>query len=133
MHPRLAAVAEHGMRRAAANVAHRVAIGRIYHDLLSPLVPEWLPADVALVRFPLVVEDAADLTRLLRGRGLDLGPRWFEAPVHPSGAMSSYRPGSAPAAERLAARVVTLPTHPRVSEDEARSIAAAVAAVTNLR
>lgn len=133
MHPRLAGVAEHSIRCAAVNVAHRIAIGRIYHEQLSELVPEWLPAGAALVRFPVIVEDAATIARLMRQRGLDLGPRWFEAPVHPAGAISSYVPTSAPAAEHLAARVLTLPTHARVSTDEATRIAATVAEVTNLK
>lgn len=128
-HPRLARLAAIGIRRHAANLDHRRQLVSIYAGRLTAHTPTWVPRDRPLVRFPVLVDDAERAWHAIRGRGIDLGPRWFAAPVHPAGSRSTYVPGSAPNAERLARSVLTLPTHPRVSRDDAREIAEVVAAV----
>jgi dTDP-4-amino-4,6-dideoxygalactose transaminase len=77
---------------------------------------------------PIEVEDADRVTRALRAVGIDLGRRWFDAPIHPRGSQSTYVPGSAPMAERLASRVISLPTHPLISLADVDAIAAAIRA-----
>ncbi|MGH9300022.1 MAG: DegT/DnrJ/EryC1/StrS family aminotransferase [Acidimicrobiales bacterium] len=77
---------------------------------------------VPLVRYPLLVGDPhAVESRFVKG-GWDVSGRWFNAPLHPVGANAErlgFNPGSAPQAERLAASVINLPTHPLVSEKDA--------------
>ena len=72
---------------------------------------------------PIVVDDAAPVTARLRAAGLDPGPRWFDAPVHPTGSRSSYVPGSAPIAESLSRRILSLPTHQLIRADDIDKIA----------
>lgn len=120
MHPLLAAVALPAVRAAADNLEHRTRVADVYQTELAQLVPPWVPAGAPLVRFPVLVDDAQIVHRRLRHLGADLGRRWFEAPVHPAGAASTYRPGTAPRAEELTRRVLTLPTHPRLSLRRAR-------------
>ena len=128
-HPRLAALAVSGLERLRENLAHRLRICEIYRGSLPALTPDWVPSEVSLVRFPVVVPDADVALRACRRAGIDLGVRWFAAPVHPPGARSSYEPGAAPRAEALARTVLTLPTHARVTEGDAEQIARAVASV----
>lgn len=80
-----------------------------------------------LLRYPLRVEDPAAFEGAMLEAGWDLRGRWFSSVLHPAGsdpAAFGYRPGSAPAGERLVATVVNLPTHPLVGEREARELIA---------
>lgn len=126
LHPRLARLAERAIRRVDANLAHRVRIAAIYRERLPSLTPAWLPEGRPFVRYPVQVGDGDAVWRRVRWAGIDLGPRWFAAPVHPAGSRSSYVAGLAPRAEELSKAVLTLPTHLRVSEGEAVHIADAV-------
>jgi dTDP-4-amino-4,6-dideoxygalactose transaminase len=129
LEPALAEAGIRALRRMTVNRAHRRRIALRYLDRLGDLVPPWAKPVGAFVRMPIEVDDADRVTRELRRRGVDLGRRWFDAPVHPAGSQSSYEPGSAPVAERLARRVLSLPTHPLISPDDADAIAAAILAV----
>lgn len=80
-----------------------------------------------LVRYPLAVADPALFEAAFRAVGWDLTGRWFSAPLHPAGSDATafgLEPGAAPAAERLAATTVNLPTHPLVSDAEADELIA---------
>ncbi len=125
-HPALAEIAIGSVRRAPSTIAHRRAIGDRYRERLGSLVPDWLPRGAAFVRMPILVGDAEAVTVRLLREGWDLGPRWFDAPVHPRGSASDYPPGSAPNAERLASRVMTLPTHPAIDEQVADRLIEAI-------
>lgn len=128
--PRLAAMARASVASSQANLDHRARIAARYVECLGPLIPDWARVARPYVRMPAVVDDAERVTRALRADGLDLGSRWFEAPVHPAGSQSSFRPGSAPNAERLAAQVITLPTHPLVTEVDLERVISALRAAT---
>ena len=115
------------LRRGRDAAAHRAHIVSVY-DGAARL--DRAPA--ALVRYPMSVDDPDDFERRMLDHGWDLRGRWFNAPLHPRGTelgAFGYAPGQAPVAERLAATVVNLPTHPLVDADAARGlIAAALAA-----
>lgn len=128
--PRLAAVALASVASTQANLDHRARMAARYVERLGPLIPDWARVARPYVRMPAIVDDAGRVTRALRAAGLDLGPRWFEAPVHPAGSQSSYRPGSAPNAEHLAAHVITLPTHPLVTDVDLERVISALCAAT---
>ncbi|HEX5824700.1 MAG TPA: DegT/DnrJ/EryC1/StrS family aminotransferase, partial [Candidatus Limnocylindrales bacterium] len=123
LHPALAAAARAGVERAAANRSHRLWAVERYVERLGDLVPAWAVVGRPYVRMPIIVDDAAPVTARLRAAGLDLGPRWFDAPVHPTGSRSSYVPGSAPIAESLSRRILSLPTHPLIRADDIDEIA----------
>lgn len=106
--------------------AHRKRIVAIYDDALG-LHRQALP----LVRYPLLVDDVDYFERTLAAAGWDAEGRWFDAPLHPGASQPEafgYRYGSAPTAEWLAEHVVNLPTHPLLSEGDARRLIAAAIA-----
>lgn len=128
--PRLATIAHSSVAGAQANLDHRARVAAQYIERLGPLIPDWARVARPYVRMPAIVDDARRVTRALRAAGVDLGPRWFEAPVHPAGTRSSYVPGSAPNAERLAAQVISLPTHPLITDDDVELVTSAIREAT---
>ncbi len=115
-----------------ANLAHRRRIAGLYRELLEPSglgLPQPPEESVpAYVRYPVWVEDPAATQRAVAGRAV-LGT-WFtsvlEEAIDPR--CGGYVPGSCPRAEDAARHLVNLPTHPRVSDQDAREIAARVIA-----
>jgi perosamine synthetase len=108
------------LRRVHSIGAHRSRIVELY-DRAAGIER---PAE-SLVRYPMVVSNPAAFEDRLLQHGWDVRGRWFSAPLHPAGAnleRLGYERGSAPVAERLAATVVNLPTHPLVSDQDARSL-----------
>jgi perosamine synthetase len=120
------------LRRLDENLAHRRRIAGIYARRLGAVgggPPAVIDGDeAALVRYPLRVADREAAVR-------SIGPwavpgLWFtsvleeaETPAH-----GGYADGTCPVAEDAARRLVNLPTHPRVRDDDAERIAAAAAA-----
>jgi dTDP-4-amino-4,6-dideoxygalactose transaminase len=115
------------VRRAARLSAHRTRIVSVY-DRRAGVRRGAEP----LVRYPLAAEDPERFEAALDRAGWDVRGRWFNGPVHPRSTNLSalgYQPGTAPNAERLAATVVNLPTHPLISPQAAGAlIDAAIAA-----
>ncbi|MBA2719090.1 MAG: DegT/DnrJ/EryC1/StrS family aminotransferase [Chloroflexi bacterium] len=130
LHPALAEIAIASVARSGRTIDHRRSIADRYRARLGELVPAWLGAELALVRMPVLVDDADAVTARLRRSGWDVGPRWFNAPVHPRGSISDYQPGTAPNAEKLASTVLTLPTHPLIDATTADRLADAVLAAS---
>jgi len=93
----------------------------------------WLPAEDAHVhgihlRFPLLVENRDEVLRLAQRGGFQVGD-WFNAPLHPDTSQAAafgYRAGMCPQAEWAAARLINLPTGPRVTSKRAEEIASFV-------
>lgn len=114
------------VRRLDENIAHRRRMAALYAELLAargwplPAVPPDI--DPVLVRYPVRVADKTRAVALAPKAGVELGT-WFESPLHQalvSLDVYDYRPGMCPEAEKAAAEVVNLPTHPRVDERTAR-------------
>jgi perosamine synthetase len=79
----------------------------------------------ALVRYPMIADSPSKVETAFLEGGWDIRGRWFSAPLHPAGTdleALGYERGSAPGAERLAATVINLPTHPLVSIQDARAL-----------
>jgi dTDP-4-amino-4,6-dideoxygalactose transaminase len=126
-------LAEIGVRQLArldAILDHRRSVAARYEQTLDGIGqrlavepdarPVWL-------RYPVLVDDADSVGPAMRERGWSLGGRWFGTPIYPSDAdplRVGYVPGSCPQAERLAGRMLNLPTHPLVSERLADRLAA---------
>lgn len=111
------------LSRAGAVAAGRAHVAAIYDTAAGVR-----RAPVPLVRYPMLVDDVGAFERALAAAGWDAEGRWFDAPLHPRSAGPAsfgYRHGSAPRAEALAAHVVNLPTHPLVSDEDARALIAA--------
>ena len=123
MHPLHARVGLLGLEGLARDLAHRRRLADRYERVLGSFVPASARGGVSVVRMPVVVEDAERLRSRLRDAGIEIGPRWFDAPVHPRGTKSSYRAGSAPRAELLATQIINLPMHALISPDDAEQLA----------
>lgn len=79
--------------------------------------PAWL-------RYPLLVNDAPQLRQQAREQQMLLGD-WYDAPLAPKDAdrkIFHYTSGSCPVAERVASRVINLPTYPRLTPDQRQRV-----------
>jgi len=109
------------------NLSHRAEIAARYHNGLAaqgfkrPKIPP--QAEPAFVRYPVLVENRAAAVKKL-APWLVLGT-WFtsvlEEAISPHQA-GGYCPGSCPRAESAAKHLINLPTHPRVSIEDADTI-----------
>jgi perosamine synthetase len=119
------------LRRLDANLAHRRSIARTYRALLVnagvkvPDAPR--ETDPAFVRFPVWATDREAAIRSAAPRAV-LGT-WFTSVLEEAltPAHGGYAPGSCPRAEEAAVHLINLPTHARVTEEDAEAIASAVA------
>jgi dTDP-4-amino-4,6-dideoxygalactose transaminase len=123
MHPLAAALARQSLPRLRNDLAHRERIGAIYERILGSRIPDEARRGAAVVRMPVVVDDADAVRARVRERGVDLGERWFDATVHPRGSATTYRPGMAPHAEELVERILNLPLHALIQEEDAIGLA----------
>ena len=90
------------------------------HHGCGSVIPQNLSSGVCLIRFPLQVRNRERFTKFFERVGLEVG-NWFSQPVSCSGAEPErygYHRGDCPTAERVAAHVVNLPVHARMSEQD---------------
>jgi dTDP-4-amino-4,6-dideoxygalactose transaminase len=126
-----AAVAFRQLRRLDDNLVHRRMIAALYGEELAargyevPRPPA--EAESAYVRFPVRVVDRGDTARRVAPWAV-LGT-WFTSVLEESASPDAggYEAGSCPNAELVARDLVNLPTHPRVSRRDARTIASVLA------
>ena len=117
--------------RLEANLAHRRAVAKRYHALLSeygfdlPHPPA--KAEPAFVRYPVWVEDREEAVRVAAPHAM-LGT-WFTSVLEEavSPAHVGYELGSCPRAEAAARHLINLPTHPRVGAQDIEAIISALA------
>jgi dTDP-4-amino-4,6-dideoxygalactose transaminase len=101
---------------------HRREIAAIYQQELG--IEKLRPNDVYL-RFPLVVHDRCEVTAITKAEGIVLGD-WYKSILYaPQKSLQGlgYLEGSCPNAEALAQKIVNLPTHIRLSFEQAKMIA----------
>ena len=114
------------------NLGHRQKIARIYRetldkevvfDQLTPLV-----ANSTNLRFPIKVEKRDELILFLKNQGIYVSDIWYDSPIGPKKYLhfSIYRSGSCPQGEQVARKILNLPTHQDVTENEARKISGAI-------
>jgi perosamine synthetase len=92
--------------------------GQIHSEAVTPVfVPEG--AEPVYARYPLFVDNKAALLERAEEAGVEVAD-WYTTPVHPleraDWAAVGYRAGLCPNAELACARIVSLPTGPRVTE-----------------
>jgi perosamine synthetase len=118
------------LRHLEMNLAHRRATAALYNMRLSegridvPHPPA--NAEPAFVRYPVRVKDPAAV-RHMAARHATLGT-WFNSVLEEADAPTcgNYETGSCPQAEALAGQLINLPTHQRVSKQDAERIISAV-------
>src|SRR2546427_1358827 len=112
------------------SLGHRELLANAYRGHLSgcglrlPQAPA--KGEPSFVRYPVWVEDRPRIIRTLAPHVM-LG-KWFTSVLQEaeSPEVAGYEPGSCPRAEQAAQHWINLPTHPRVNERDARTLATAL-------
>ena len=108
---------------------HRRFIAGIYNQILKThlkVTQQSNDIQNAYLRYPiLVLQNRDKILKKTYQCGIQLG-EWFNNVIHPCGVpldKLKYIHGSCPQAEKVAGKVLNLPTHPSVSEKDAKRIA----------
>lgn len=124
----LARLASRQLDRLEAMNAHRRALADVYRRELDGMeLPRLHDGDdlPVYLRFP-VGADERDRLIADAKRASILLDKWYDAPVAPAGVdleAVGYARGTCPRVEAACVRTLNLPTHRRVTEDDARAIA----------
>jgi len=111
------------------NLFHRKRIAEIYNDTLDKKV---LPSKIintiknsTNLRFPIFVERRENLINSLKDSNIFVSDIWYDVPIGPRKYLNktSYKKGSCPNSEITAERLLNLPTHKNVSDENAKYIA----------
>lgn len=108
---------------------HRRRLTRFYLEEGSKKgwpVLEGVSSDLPLQKFPLFVMNAAGIRSTLKKKNIHLDDGWTGCVVCPPGInmdAMNYEPGSDPDAEAAAEMILSLPTHPTMSLEQARKLA----------
>lgn len=108
------------LARLARNISHRRLLSGYYRDVLGDKIADC--GDQPLVRYPMRVVNRDRFLADARKAGVEVGT-WFECPLHPAETdpeTFGYHDGMCPVSERVAAEMVNLPTHLRISRQAAR-------------
>ncbi len=107
---------------------HRMKIASIYQQELNIAYPVPANSKHIYLRFPVLVGDGTLTRNKLRNKRIILGD-WYKSILYAperSWKLLRYAGGNAPVAERVARRIINLPTHINVNEAEAKRIAQAI-------
>lgn len=110
--------------RLEETVKHRQTIASIYRKNLPSKIQFEHKSGSVYLRFPIKVDKAPQLGEYLKKKGINLGTRWYDAPIAPKwlNAKTDYQVGQCPNSEWMSERMLNLPTHIHVSEDDAKYI-----------
>jgi len=108
---------------------HRKSLAKSYLFALSRLAGIKLPKILQnsrpiFLRFSFTLENREKVVKHARQAGLFLG-NWYHQVIDPSGsvkAMVNYKDGSCPRAEKIAEKIVNLPTHINISNRELKKV-----------
>ncbi len=133
--------AEAGLARLtsiAEDIAHRKQMTEFYESELgsrNATVKIAKGMEPVFLRYPVIVNNKDDVLREARRRNIEVGS-WFESVLHPETKnleKAGYIKGSCPIGEEIARSIVNLPTHPRVTiQDAKRSLSIVLPFVRSL-
>ena len=109
------------------NIDHRREIASIYNENINPkVISKVLSSQIDFssnLRFPIFINNRADLIKYLSGHGVYVSDIWYDAPIAPRKYLdkTDYN-GQCPNAELASTSILNLPTHKNVSEIDAREI-----------
>jgi dTDP-4-amino-4,6-dideoxygalactose transaminase len=109
------------------NIKHRRKIARVYASSLDSkiLVPKTIEVleNSTNLRFPILISDRSGLIAHLKQYGVYVSDIWYDAVVAPKKYMTKldYK-GDCPNAERVAEKMLNLPTHRNINVEEAQII-----------
>jgi perosamine synthetase len=107
------------------DMAHRRSMAGFYASELAGIknpVRVAEGSEPVFLRYPVLVDDKDAVLKEARLRSAEVGS-WFETVLHPATKnleQAGYIKGSCPVGEEVARSIVNLPTHPRVSIDDAK-------------
>lgn len=108
-----------------STLEHRKKIAEIYRkNLPNDLLLKHHDNNIYL-RFPILVNKRTGLIKQLRKSSFYLSDTWYDAPIGPKKYLdkTDYKTGSCPNAEAVAAKIVNLPTHVNINEEQAKQLA----------
>ena len=112
----------------------RAQVGQRYDRLLSDVPGIQTPVIAAgntsvYAQYTILAENRDELNRILATTGIP-SVAYYTAPLHLQGAFADlgYQPGAFPVSEQIAARCLSLPMSPYLTEDDQRMIATAIMA-----
>lgn len=110
------------LRRANASRYDEMLAGT---DLSTPFVPAG--HEPVYHHYSILTDRRDELATFLKDRGIATGV-YYPMPLHlqPCFASLGHKPGSFPVAERTCERILSLPCHPMLSDDDQRHVAASV-------
>jgi len=84
----------------------------------------------SLLRYPILVRNPDTIAKMLKRKNIFISDRWYRKAVDCSTLKcnSMYTHGSAANAEKLAAHIITLPTHLNIESGDAERIIASIKA-----
>ena len=98
-------------------VAHRRKLAKYYaRELGLKFHPDW-----TYLRFNIFVSEPDSLRKFAAKENIFLGD-WYNTPVSPRGAATTYKTGSCPRVERYCSTIVNLPTNPNLNLDDAKKV-----------
>ncbi len=110
------------------NVHHRRKISQIYakeikKSMTKPFLISQIDQAICL-RFPIFTDNRDDLTQFLKNHGVYVSDIWYDSPVSPKKYtdQSGYTNGLCPQSEIISKKILNLPTHKNVTEEDAKSI-----------
>ncbi len=109
---------------------HRRKLTTLYLEASSRhhfQTPSGLSEHFPLQKFPIFVSDADQVRKRLKAKNIYLDDGWTGTVVCPRNANQAhadYVQGSCPNAESIARRILTLPTHPTMTEKQAKMLVA---------
>jgi UDP-N-acetylmuramoyl-tripeptide--D-alanyl-D-alanine ligase len=121
----LAALAENQLDKLDKFNQHRQKIAQIYQQRLTlPSQKINKNSKPICLRYNVVLNNAQEIIKRLRKERIYLG-NWYSKPIDPKQTnleQFGYQPGICPKAEKIAGKIINLPTHINISERQARLI-----------
>lgn len=119
---------DHRRRLTALYLAHARNKGWVSSDA-PPACPSIITSDLPLQKFPLFVRDAKRVRTQLEAQNIFLDDGWTGCVVCPASVKMdqlTYESGSDPEAEAACQAILSLPTHPGTSDEDARRVLTAL-------
>lgn len=127
-----AGLVKESLENLAFNLEHRQRIAQIYrenlnHEVVFETLMPFIENSTNL-RFPICVENREKLILFLKNKGVYVSDIWYDAPIGPKKYLdfSIYPSGACPQGEMVSRKILNLPTHQDVGEEEARKISGAI-------
>jgi len=124
MPPAMAALALNQIKDFSKNNQHRKEIAAIYSNKLSSLPIKIITNSGSFLRFVFLTNDHQRLIESWRKNNIHLSDRWYRRAVDCGSDNCSeiYLAGSCPNAEEISNQIVNLPTHQKISPQDAEKI-----------